>query len=256
MRASRVMVAMAVSAVSLGAQQPDKRGTLVPPASVTGRVVGPDLQGLADADVLLRDDLRTSSDRKGYFAFDPAPAGVFDVLVRKIGFVPVRFTLVIMPGDVWDGTIPIAPSTQLLPEVVVLDSTKSLRNYRPYWIDGFVNRRRIGVGTFFDHMDIERSHVMRVAQLIARVPGIHLRETTGFDQLTTARCVGGSPSMGVLWIDDVKMESTSSGRFSVLGDFQPEALAGAEVYVGRGSIPPQYDQPQACLVIVLWTTRR
>lgn len=237
------------------AQESTRREIGPPPAIVTGRIVGPDKKALEQVDVVLGDSLDVT-DRHGRFLFDPVAPGMHEVLVRKIGFAPVRFRLSVTAGDVWDGTITLLASAQSLPEVVVLDSTKSLRNFRPAWLTGFVDRRRIGLGNFYDRVDIEKANVNRVAYLLSRIPGIHAREMAGYDQITVARCQVGAPSKGVLWVDGIKMETTSTGRFAVLGEYQPEELWGVEIYRGRGSIPPQYDDPQACLVIVLWTNRR
>jgi hypothetical protein len=228
-----------------------------PPATVGGKVMGPDQKALEDAEVLLGDTLKDATDRKGRFAFYPVAAGVHEVLVRKIGFVPIRFRLAVTAGDVWEGTITMDRAAQALPAVVVIESGKVMKNFRPTWLDGFLDRRRMGFGTFFDRVDIENSRVRRLPYLIAMVPGITIREGAGYVQLSTSRCDAGvARGKSVLWVDGFKTESSYTGRFMILSEYLPEQVWAVEVYRGRGSVPSQYDDPQACLTILLWTNSR
>ncbi len=239
------------------AQQPvPKTEITAHPAIVSGRILAPDKKGIEDVEVLLDDSLRALTDRKGYFELDPVPAGVHDVLVRKMGFVPLRFRVAVTAGDLWDGTLRMDRAAQALPAVVVLESSKALKNYRPHWIDGFVERRRVGLGTFLDRVDIENAHAARTANLIARAGGITTYQGIGYDELHLSRCGAGATGKGIIFVDGIKMETSVNGRFAILGDYVPSTLWGVEIFRGRGSIPPQYDDPQACLVILLWTNRR
>jgi hypothetical protein len=249
---------MTALACPAAAQRPQGRGEVTaPPAMVTGKIVGPDKKALEEAEILLGDSLRDATDRKGRFTVDPVPEGVHEVLVRKIGFVPIRFRLAVTAGDVWDGTITMERAAQALPEVVVVESGKVMKNFRPSWLDGFLARRRMGLGSFFDRVDIENSHVRRLAYLLARVPGISVRETVGYDQLVVSRCSASSGgTKSVLWVDGLRTETTYTGRFTVLSEYMPEQLWAVEVYRGRGTVPPQFDDPQACLTILLWTNSR
>jgi len=257
MAALSTVVAAGVMVPAADAQQPAPKAEITAhPAIVAGRLLARDKKGIEDAEVLLDDSVRAMTDRKGYFELDPVPAGVHDVLVRKIGFVPLRFRVAVTAGDLWEGTISMDRTAQALPAVVVLESSKALKNHRPRWIDGFVDRRRVGLGTFLDRVDIENAHAARVANLIARAPGLTTYQGFGYDELHTARCGSGSTSKGIIYVDGIKMESSVNGRFVILGEYIPAMLWGIEVFRGRGSIPPQYDDPQACLVILLWTNRR
>lgn len=250
--------ALVAATVPLAAQQaPGHAEIVAPPAVVIGRIVGPDKKALEDVELVLADSLRDVTDRKGRFEFDPVPAGTHDVVVRKIGYVPIRFRLRVVAGDVWDGTITMDRTTQTLPQVVVLDSTRALRNFRPSWLDPFLERRRLGFGTFLDRVEIEQSREPRVARLIARAPGITVFEAMRYDELHVSRCgAGAGASKAILFVDGIKMEATYNGRFTVLAEYHPDQLGAVEIYRGRGAIPPQYDDPQACLIILLWTNRR
>ncbi|MDQ8154179.1 MAG: carboxypeptidase regulatory-like domain-containing protein [Gemmatimonadota bacterium] len=259
----RGLVTLAIVGVSvaqpLSAQQPVARSEITaPPAIVQGRILGADKKGLEEAEVVVDDTARTFTDRKGRFAIDPVKAGVHEVLVRKIGFVPVRFRVAVTEGDVWDGTITLDRTAQSLPQVVVLDSTKALKNYRPRWIDGFVERRRAGLGTFLDRIDIENARAYNTAKLVATAPGIMARASSGWDELNVSRCGNGfgTASKGIVYVDGFKTETSVTGRFVTFHDYPPDRLWAIEIYKGRGVIPPMYDDPQACLVVLLWTTRR
>jgi hypothetical protein len=263
-RANRCVVAgiagaAIVTTAPAAAQQPVPRPDITaPPAIVQGRILGPDKKGLEEAEVVIDETERTFTDRRGRFAIDPVKAGLHEVLVRKIGFVPVRFRVAVTEGDVWDGTITLDRTAQSLPQVVVLDSAKSLKNYRPRWIDGFVDRRRAGLGTFLDRIDIENARAFNTAKLVATAPGIIARAASGWDELNVSRCGSGfgTSSKGIVYVDGFKTETSTTGRFVTFHDYPPDRLWAIEVYKGRGVIPPMYDDPQACLVVLLWTTRR
>ena len=250
-------VMLAAAAPVAGAQHaPGKTELPPPPAVVMGKIVGPDKKGLLDAEVVL-DTSRTLTDKKGRFEFYPTPAGMHDVVVRKIGFRPVRFRVAVTAADVWDGTIMLERTAQALPEVVVLDSAKSLKNYRPRWIDDFLARRRAGMGTFIDRVQIENSMATTTAQLLMRAPGISSHSVLGFDQLQVSRCGGfGSGNKGVVWVDGARAESSVTGRFSIFSQMPPERLSAIEIFRGMNEVPAEYYEPSACFVVLLWTSRR
>ncbi len=239
-------------------QAPARSEVAVPPAVVMGKITGPDKKALEDAEVRLGDAPATHTDRKGHFEFDPVSPGLHEVFVRKIGYVPVRFRVAVTAGDLWDGTIAMERTAQSLPEVVVLDSARSLRNYRLRWIDGFIERRRAGLGTFLDRVDIENARAFNTAKLVATAPGVMARTASGWDELNVNRCGNGfgTDSKAIVYVDGFKTETSTTGRFVTFHDYSPERLAAIEVYKGRGTIPPAYDDPQACLVVLLWTNRR
>jgi hypothetical protein len=182
---------------------------------------------------------------------------VRDVLVRKIGYVPVRFRVAVTPGDVWDGTITMERTAQSLPEVVVLDYS-ALKNYRPKWIDGFTERRRAGLGTFLDRAEIESSRIATTARLVATSPGIITRSGSGWDELNVNRCGSGfgTNSTGVVYVDGVRTETSTTGRFRSFYDYPPFRVWAIEIYKGRNTFPSGYYDPDACLLVLIWTHRR
>ena len=221
-----------------------------------GKIVGPDKKALMDAEVVLG-AARAFTDKKGRFEFYPTPAGMHEVMVRKIGYRPVRFRVAVTAADVWDGTIMMERTAQALPEVLVLDSTKALKNFRPHWIDDFMARRRAGMGTFVDQVQIENSMATTTAQLLMRAAGISSYSIQGLDQLQVSRCGGfGANSKGVVWVDGARAESSVTGRFAVFSQFPPERLSAIEIYRGANEIPTEYYEPSVCLVILLWLNWR
>lgn len=229
---------------------------VAPPAIITGRILGPDRKSMDEVEVVLGTTARTYTDKKGIFEFDPVADGEHEILVRKVGFAPVRFRVTVKTGDIWDGTIYMQVAAQSLPEVIVIEPGKALKNFRPRWIDGFVERRRMGAGTFLDRIEIENMHAPTTARLLTAAPGIYTRQGMGFDELTVNRCGRGANSKGVIFVDGIKMEESASGRFQVLQDYSPERLQAIEIFRGHSATPPQYDDPQTCFVVLLWTTRR
>lgn len=251
------LIAVGALADSLLAQEPARQPAVAPPAIVQGRILGPDKKAIEDVEVLYGETRSVLTDRRGRFTFDPAPAGVHDVLVRKIGYAPVRFRVAVTPGDVWDGTINMERSAQSLPEVVVLDST-ALRNFRPRWLTGFLERRSAGMGTFLDRIDIENSRLTTTGRLVAISPGIIARNAMGWDELNVNRCGNGfgTYSTGVVYVDGFKTETSVSGRFTTFRDYPPERLWAVEIFKGRDTFPANFYDPNACLLVLLWTNRR
>lgn len=254
--AAPLFAAVAISDL-LSAQEPEKPPIVAPPAIVQGRVLGPDKKALEDAEVLYGDARSELTDRRGRFTIDPAPAGVHDVLVRKIGYVPVRFRVAVTPGDVWEGTINMQRTAQSLPEVVVLESS-AFRNFRPTWLTGFLERRHAGMGTFLDRIDIENSRLTTTGRLVAVSPGITAHARMGWDELNVNRCGHGfgTSSTGIVYVDGFKTETSVTGRFMTLRDYPPERLWAIEIFKGRDTFPAGFYDPNACLLILLWTNRR
>jgi hypothetical protein len=242
---------------SLSGQEPATQPVAAPPAIVQGRILGPDKKAIDDVEVVYGETRSVLTDRRGRFTFDPAPAGVHDVLARKIGYVPVRFRVAVTPGDVWDGTINMERTAQTLPEVVVLDST-ALTNFRPRWLTGFLERRSAGMGTFLDRVDIENSRLTTTGRLVATSPGIIARSAMGWDELNVNRCGHGfgTSSTGIVYVDGFKTETSVTGRFVTLRDYPPERLWAVEIFKGRDTFPANFYDPNACLLVLLWTNRR
>lgn len=256
--AAALFVALPAAAQRSGREGQPQPDYVAPPAIVLGRILGPDKKGLAEAEVLMGSTARTFTDRNGRFEFDSVGAGEHEMMVRKVGFAPVRFRVKVANGDVWDGTVHLQLVAQSLPDVIVLDSVPVLKNFRPKWIDGFIQRRRMGAGTFLDRVDIENAHALRTAHLVQQAPGVTSRQGFGYDELNVNRCHtgAGSSSKGIIFVDGYKTEESFTGRFATLADYSPERLSAVEIYKGHNTIPPQFDDPQACFVVLLWTTRR
>lgn len=260
LRLTIVLWLMAVGALAAplaGQNEPAKAPIVAPPAIVLGRILGADKKALEDVEVLYGEERRTFTDHRGRFTFDPAAAGVHDVLVRKIGYIPVRFRVAVTPGDVWDGTITMERTAQSLPEVVVLAST-AFKNFRPRWLDEFLQRRNAGMGTFLDRIDIENSQLTTTGRLVAISPGIIARSQPGWDELNVNRCGSGfgTNSTGVIYVDGFKTETSMTGRFVTLRDYPPDRLWAVEIYKGRDTFPANFYEPNACLLVLLWTNRR
>jgi len=251
------LAAVGALADAVPAQEPAKQPAVAPPAIVQGRILGPDKKAIEDVEVLYGEMRSVFTDRRGRFTVDPAPAGVHDVLVRKIGYVPVRFRVAVTPGDVWEGTVNMQRTAQSLPEVVVLDSA-AFKNTRPRWLTGFLERRTAGLGTFLDRIDIENSRLTTTGRLVAISPGIIARNAMGWDELNVNRCGSGfgTNSTGVVFVDGVKTETSVTGRFVSFRDYPPERLWAVEIYKGRNTFPNGFYEPNACLLVLLWTNRR
>jgi hypothetical protein len=141
---------------------------------------------------------------------------------------------------------------------VVVLGDRALKNFRPQWIDGFLERRRAGMGTFLDRIDIENTKLTTTGRLVAVAPGIIAQSRPGWDELTVNRCGSGAStgSLGIVYVDGFKTEVSASGRFATFRDYPPERLWAIEIYKGRNTFPAGFYDPQACLLVLIWTNRR
>ena len=173
------------------------------------------------------------------------PGGDRRLVVRRLGFRPESLAVAIPPGGTAEVTVRLVPTPQTLAPVVV--ATTDIRRYAPR-LRAFHERRERGFGRFFTAEDIDRRNPAVVTDLLRTVPGTRITRRGG-ENVVTFRNQNCVP---LIWID---------GMPAVAGYldpdvFQPNSLAGIEVYSGPSTVPPELMWVRgkgSCGVIALWT---
>jgi hypothetical protein len=111
----------------------------------------------------------------GAFALAELPAGTFTLEARAIGREPARRAVALASGRVATAVVRMAPTAPVLERVVVMGQrTQASKN-----LEGFLARKRTGIGAFVTRADIERRAPLDVSDV--------LRTTAGLTVIPTGR---------------------------------------------------------------------
>ncbi|MSR36074.1 MAG: hypothetical protein EXR95_05435 [Gemmatimonadetes bacterium] len=191
----------------------------------------------------------------GAFVLAAPVAAEYTVSVEHIGYARVSLGPVqIAMGQVSDlllrMTMEVIPLNPINVEVDA--SVRKLERA------GFYERRRLGLGNFFDRDDIEARQARSASDVLRRVAGLHL-VSQGYFTDVQARGVG---SIGgcrpAMYIDGALVSGPRRSVTSFnLEDMQAQDLEAIEVYAGGSTVPPQYTAGgnSMCGVILFWTRK-
>lgn len=172
------------------------------------------------------------------------PIGPRTLVVRRIGFRPESIAVTLDPDVVAEVTVALEASAQQIAPLVV-------RAGRPRF-DGrlgpFYRRVASGQGRYFTAEDIDRRKPQVVTDLLRTLPGVRVSRR-GAESVVTFR---GQSCAPLVWLDG--QPATTAYLDPDL--FEPQSLAGIEVYAGASTIPVELTWVRGkhnCGVIALWT---
>jgi hypothetical protein len=182
----------------------------------------------------------------GEFTLDSLPSGTQALVVRKLGY------------GVTERAVELSSNTPARTTVTMNDFVPTLEKVRvEAQVDkalqsvGFLDRKRTGMGQFFDgnqinHQSMMFSDVMRIAT--------GLRIQPSGDGRTSVITDSRSASNGCVnyYVDNQPWTTMTPGD---IDDFvRPNEMVAIEVYHGSGT-PPQFQVAgqSSCAVIVVWT---
>ena len=213
-----------------------------PGAIVTGTVR--DTAGGAIAQVqLIVAGARTLTDSAGRFSLVGLPAGPTMLSVRRLGYAPLETRLRLQEGgvDTLDVTLVAVPGQ--LPELTT-DAEAMERSS----LAGFYRRREIGNGFFFNRRELDSTRVVRISDVLRRLPGVRLvPDRSGRVHLRMSRSGNCPPDF---WIDGQR------APYLGVDDLPLRDLQAMEVYRGASGVPPEFNNRlgnPACGVVVIWT---
>jgi hypothetical protein len=229
------VVALGVSLRIAGAQETARRGVI--DGVVTDRALVP----LGDATVsFLGSTVRVVTGPNGRFRVRDMQPGAYILIVRRIGFEAVSFSVRLTPGDT------MRPSFALQRAATALDTVRVQDQQLAPAIAEFESRRKLGFGHFVTQADIEKRNVAGLSDLLAAVPSVRMEGAWP----TARRMYPLKSCPFVVYIDGVKLPVGDIDNIAM-----PKELAGIEVYSGAATIPVQYKPTSGsfCGVILLWT---
>lgn len=230
------------AAVRADGQSPPMRGVV--DAAVTDSALAP----LANATAtLLGTHVAVTAGPDGRFRIvDLAPRD-YIIIVRRIGYAPLSSVVRVPASDTVRVTYMLAPLTTTLDTVVVSERSVPAR------LAEFEERRRAAHGQFMTEERIEALNYPGMLDVLRTFRYVTIN--TGRLQSLRAGC----PM--TFYVDGVHIPSPDLDR----GLPSPHEIAGIEVYVNSGDIPPQYKSfgrdlgvPRSqsgsfCGVVLLWT---
>lgn len=203
-------------------------------------------QPLSGAEVLLDGRGRGRTDAAGVYRVTGIDAGSRVVIVRHLGFAPERVVVQAASGRAT--RVFVALTTRPIPLAEIRVHARSGAGLRMLHNRGFFDRQRNSGGFFFNRSDIERSHSLTTADLLARVPGVQIARSFGSSRASMNRNATRSSCPVQYFVDGIPVYAFG------LEEMRLEDLEGVEVYRGASQIPPEFNRHNAmCGVVVFWT---
>jgi hypothetical protein len=249
-----LLVSLLALVTAVGAQKPKPPK---PPPIMRGRVqdtLGAPLEG-AQVEILgLGRSISTSA--TGGYRIEEIRPGRYWVVVRRIGYAPLRAALSFDPGANREIIFQLEPLPQVLPEVEVrAEDARWQRRYQEFsW------RSKTSFGHFLTRDDIERQHPSYLSDVLRRyLPTASFQSffTPSYDEPSGLMATIGYPRVGGPSEPGcAPAVSINGGRpFGgwAVNDFRPEEVEAVEVYRNAFQVPLQFaDWGARCGLVVVW----
>jgi hypothetical protein len=216
---------------------------------VRGVVVDSGSRPVRDVRISARGLAAVATDDLGRFRVQLAAREAVALDLRRLGFMPARYSLA--PGGDTALVITMLPAVQQLAAVEVSD--RALGSAR---LAGFEQRLRdrghaTTDGYFVTRADIERRKPDLTTSLLTAIPGmrvlrIGLSDYGVFGISRDSR--GGAPCPATIYLDGQRMPD-----MAIDAVVQPLDIAGIEVYPSANAAPAQYQNLNGgCAVVLIW----
>ena len=186
------------------------------------------------------------TDSLGAFLFAELPSGSQTLETRALGHAPDLHMIVLRPNADSAFTIRLTTMKRVLDTIRVTAQRLFDRDSR-----GFLQRKRMGNGQFFDEEYIRRRRPFDMLQLLQASPSVRVNQS-GFQRAVYMRGTIGM-CKPTLFLDGMRMGADDAGDIDLFA--RPEEVAGVEVY-RAGQVPAQFHEFSGCGVIVVWTKPR
>ncbi len=225
--------------LSLGAAFVNGSGT----ATLVGEIVSGVGQPVRQARVTLDGAIgEATSNDTGVFVLPRMPAGTRTLVVRALGFLPKRVAVDLRAAATSGVTVVLDQTVQMLDSVRVL-ARRSTSGAA--WGAAFEARKRASAGgTFLEERDLVRRVYSETADIFRTVRGLTVSPDGVVSLTRGAMTMGDDRCVPAFFLDNLKMEST-------LDIVRPHEIKAIEIYLGAGTVPPEYNDP--CGAIVIWT---
>lgn len=214
-------------------------------ATLQGHVVRADGKSIpgARARVLGGTDSATTDDG-GRFILHGLPIGSRTLVVRAVGYQPVRVPVELSVRIPQQVIVPLGQSAVVLKTVVVIGQLDA--GYRRV---GFDRRKAAGLGRYLNADDIEKRGVTELRDLLIGMPGLQLTSTP----LGLQYLMGSRGDQCVLYmVDGHCFREYNPGDADAF--VHPHDIGAIEVYE-PSDVPAEiiFGPGTACTVVVIWT---
>lgn len=219
-------------------------------AVLTGRIIHDSTRaGLSEVEILIPStSAKATTDARGRFTLPGLPPGVADVIVRKIGFRPVKIRTLVFRADTLDVEVRLAPAVVELEPIVVTAAAV------PRGMEAFAERRLKGLGAFIDATRLRKNDDRLLADLFRGIAGVRVnpgQNNEAFAISNRTNC------LMAIWMDGARVYTSGSGFPFNLNQISPNQLEGIEIYRGSSETPIELSGANSdCGTIVLWTRRK
>jgi len=189
-------------------------------------------------------DRTVVTDSGGTFIMRDAPAGSTTMEVRALGFAPSQKAMLLAAGA--DTSVPVSlTSLRKVMDTIHIVSTRIFgRDSR-----GFEQRKRSGMGYYYDRQWIAQHRPFDLIQLLQRVPSIYVTRV-GMERRVLMRG-GMGRCVPAFFLNGARMPMEVVGDIDLLAT--PDEVVGLEVYRNT-TVPAQFASLNTnCGAIVLWT---
>ncbi len=197
--------------------------------------------GIANAEVLgVGFDQSARSDSTGAFTLREVPAGTQTLLVRALGFSPLRLLVNVMsePAESIDLRM-LRPPTTL--------SAMTIRERRSF--AGFEARRHRGAGIYLDEQTIKRRQPQVVADLMKFQPGVRVLSSADDEPqfITRFGRKGCEPSV---YVDGRLLPRRTKDLDAYVAVSRIRAV---EIYSVPAEVPLEFSYDIFCGAVIIWT---
>jgi hypothetical protein len=199
---------------------------------------------------------RLHTNDEGTFTFTAPSDGGYVFRADRIGYEGTETPTLWTDGyRTYHIEIRLDPDAVLLAPIEVLVREKG--GDSPV-LASFQHRAGSGMGTYFNHRDIERIKPSRVTDLLAQVPGVVLQSTgSGLRRVVYMARGRNCPAEifvdGMLW---TRGGPAPESLISVDDAVAPSSVYGIEVYRGLSTVPAEFLTARSrCGVVAIWTRR-
>lgn len=231
---------------------------------------------LPQAEVLLEGSKRqVTTDASGRYVLAGVAAGTETVLIRLVGYRPVRERVVLSAGDTtWLNAALVPRGAQELEPIEVTASEPKPMGLR----EGFEERRKMGFGKFLDLETLKQNEHRKLSDLLRSIAGVQLvwwepcfPAGGGRICYPTALSAAGTRAVADLrnpnarcwmsvYLDGIAVYQSGPGTARLppdfSKDFQTWELEGVEVYRSSAELPGEFSGANSqCGVIALWSRR-
>lgn len=245
---TRAVVGVALAAAPLGAQ-PQVQPL---PAMLVGQVRDSGGKPIGGVEVWIRgSDLYAITNDIGGFRLPGAPVGATKVSVRRMGYEPATFDVLLRSGRIDSLVLALTAVATSLPGVLVEDErmTRSKRILAGFW-----DRRSRGFGHYYTRDDIEKRDPRDFTDIVRMTAGVQIVTVQGRKVVRFSRSPGiRGDCPPQYFVDGMRVDNASPD------EFPPMDVEAVELYAGISTTPSQFSsramsvRNQTCGAIVIWT---